>query len=172
MRYRRAMIAAGLLLLALVGSVTAAAAPSLAVTPAAGPPGTIFTVIGGGFAPHSTVRMIVFYLAPNAGGGRGEQDVLDRQVPVAADGHFALAVDSVAFVPETYHVVSPGAPSAVVADFVVTAGMGALPGLPNTGGGGAQRHAIPAPAPPVIGGVLAVLGGLLLGDGRRRRRLR
>jgi len=161
-----------LLLLALVGSATAAATPSLVVSPAAGPPGTVFMVTGGGFPPHSTVRVIVLYLAPNAGGGRSEQDVLNRQVPVAADGSFALAVDSAAFVPETYHVVSPDAPSSVVADFVVTAGTGALPGLPNTGGGGAQRHAITAPAPPVIGGVLAVLGGLLLGDGRRRRRLR
>lgn len=172
MRYGRAMIAAVLLLRALVGSATAAATPSLVVSPAAGPPGTVFMVTGGGFPPHSTVRVIVLYLAPNAGGGRSEQDVLNRQVPVAADGSFALAVDSAAFVPETYHVVSPDAPSSVVADFVVTAGTGALPGLPNTGGGGAQRHAITAPAPPVIGGVLAVLGGLLLGDGRRRRRLR
>jgi len=172
MRYGRATITAVLLLLALVGPATAAATPSLVVSPAAGPPGTVFMVTGGGFPPHSTVRMIVLYLAPNAGGGRGEQDVLNRQVPVAADGSFALAVDSATFVPETYHVVSPDAPSAVVADFVVTNGAGTLPGLPNTGGGGAQRRAIPAPDSPVIGGVLAVLGGLLLGDGRRRRQLR
>jgi len=172
MRYGRAVIAAVLLLIALVGSTTAAATPGLAVSPAAGPPGTVFTVTGGGFPPHSTVRVIVLYLAPNAAGGHGQRDVLDQHVPVAADGSFALAVDSATFVPETYHVVSPDAPSAVVASFVVTGGAGTLPGLPNTGGGGAQLRALPAPDPSVVGGLLAVLGVGLLGYGRLRRRLR
>jgi len=170
MRYARAAIAAVLLLIALVGPAAAVAAPDLAVSPTAGPPGTIFTVTGGGFAARSTVRIIVFYLARNAGGGRGQQDVLNQQVPVAADGSFALAVDAATFVPETYHVVSPDATTAL-ADFAVTAGAGALPGLPNTGGGGAHRRAIPAPDSPVSGGVLAVLGVGLLGYGRLRRRL-
>ncbi len=172
MRYGRAVIAAVLLLIALVGPAAAVAAPGLIVSPTAGPPGTIFTVTGSGFAAQSTVRIIVFYLARNAGGGRGQQDVLNQDVLVAADGSFALAVDSATFVPETYHVVSPGAPSAVVASFVVTGGAGTLPGLPNTGGGGAQLRALPAPDPSVVGGLLAVLGVGLLGYGRLRRRLR
>ncbi len=171
MRNVQAMMAAVLLLIALAGEATAAG-PSLAVSPAAGPPETVFTVTGGGFTPASTARVIVFYLAATAAGGRGERDVLDRRVPVAADGSFTLAVDAAAFVPEVYHVISPDAPSTVVANFTVTGGAGALPGLPNTGGGGAQPHALPIHGLSAVGGMLAVLGIGLLNDGRQRRPVR
>ncbi len=113
--------------------------------------------------------MIVISLAQSASGGHGEMHVLEQRVSVAADGRFALAVDAATFVPETYRVVSPDAPSAVVARFVVTGGAGTLPGLPNTGGGGAHLRALPAPAPAVVGGLLAVRGVGLLAAGSRRR---
>lgn len=45
-----------------------------------------------------------------------------------------------------------------------------MPGLPNTGGGGAQVQAPLPGGPLVVGGLLAALGGLVLGAGRRRRR--
>jgi len=113
--------------------------------------------------------MIVISLAQSASGGHGEMHVLERRVSVAADGRCALAVGAATFVPETYRVVSPDAPSAVVARFVVTGGAG------SPRGSRTRAAAVPtcARSPPLprwlVGGLLAVRGVGLLAAGRRRR---
>ncbi len=136
MRYLATLLMALLVPILLARPASTAAAPSLAVSPAAGPPGTPFTVTGHGLNGTTTIHVIVFYLARTASGGHGQADVLEQLVSVGADGRFALQVDSTSYTPETYHVVVPEAGSMVGASFVVTSGTGTLPGMPNTGGGG------------------------------------
>jgi len=134
---------------------SAAAAPGLAVSPAAGPPGTTFTVTGNGLSGGGSIHVIIFYLARTASGGHGQADVLEQLVPVGADGRFTLQVDATSYAPETYHVVVPEAGSMVGASFAVTSGTGTLPGLPNTGAGGMRTGAPAAPAGAVATGGVA-----------------
>ncbi len=142
MRYLGALLVVLLAPIILARPASGVAAPSLAVSPTAGPPGTLFTVTGNGFNGTSTIHVIVFYLARTASGGHGQADVLEQPVSVGADGRFALQVDSTSYTPETYHVVVPEAGSMVGASFVVTSGTGTLPGMPNTGGGGLRTGAL------------------------------
>lgn len=142
MRYLGALLVVLLAPIILARPAAGVAAPSLAVSPTAGPPGTLFTVTGNGFHGTSTAHVIVLYLARTASGGHGEADVLEQPVSVGADGRFALQVDSTSYTPETYHVVVPEAGSMVGASFVVTSGTGTLPGMPNTGGGGMRTGAL------------------------------
>ncbi len=142
MRYLGALLVVLLAPIILARPASGVAAPSLAVSPTAGPPGTLFTVTGNGFNGTSTAHVIVFYLARTASGGHGQADVLEQPVSVGADGRFALQVDSTSYTPETYHVVVPEAGSMVGVSFVVTSSTGTLPGMPNTGGGGLRTGAL------------------------------
>ncbi len=108
----------------------------LTVTPARGPVGTTYVVVGNDFPRHTTVRLIVFFLIPTASGGQGERHVADQSVAVADDGTLVARVDSTGYPPADYTVVDAAAPGQTLAHFTVVASATALPGLPNTGGGG------------------------------------
>lgn len=124
------------------GTLSTTSAPpvsseQIAIAPASGPAGTRFEATGTGFKPGLNLQLVV---VPSA---TGAQTPPERQVAlgshqVGADGRFTVAIDSTGFPPEPYDLVAltgnPGPP--YVGRFTVTAG--AMPGLPNTGGGGAS----------------------------------
>ncbi len=148
----RALIFLALLAAFLAPRHAGAAVPGvLAVTPATGPVGTTFIVTGVGFTGRSAVRLIVLHLFPIASGGAGEQHVVDRSVPVAADGTLTLRVDSADFAPDNYLVLDEAAPGQTATHFTVIGGAAPLPGLPNTGGGGMSHRPGMEPCPPRSG---------------------
>lgn len=157
------------------------AAPRIALDPASGPCSTRVAVYGSGFTPDVAAQFVLTRDRDGAVTAANSQGGGQR---VASDGTFTMVIPLVGCGPDepigsTFTIAifeyrpdgSPSRGPVASATFTVAA-PGALPGLPNTGGGGAQRHAIPAPDSPVIGGVLAVLGVGLLGHGRLRRPMR
>lgn len=68
--------------------------PALTVAPAAGPAGTIFTIIGTGFSPGATLHAL---------GRNPKQDfALSQPITVTADGTLSLRYNSLGAVPGTY----------------------------------------------------------------------
>lgn len=144
----------------------------LAVTPNTGPVGTLFAAVGTGLTPGQAVAL---FTTESAKGPAGRFREIAR-LTVPADGRVAVDIDSAGYTPEGYDllVFGPGGPAIglplVVAKFTVSAP--AMPGLPNTGRGGADRDASGGLSLAALLG-LGLLGGLgLLDVGRRRRAAR
>ncbi len=117
-------------------------APSIAperltITPGTGPVGTRFTATGTGLTPGLAV---VAFTTESALGPQGHFRQV-AQLTVPADGRVTFPIDTTGYNAEGHDLVifGPGGPAIglplVIAQFVVTA-PGAMPGLPNTGGGG------------------------------------
>lgn len=77
-----------------VGDRDATTAVPLAVTPATGPAGTIFTFTGAGFPPDATLYVI--------GSGPDQPLILNRRVTVGADGLLRVEFDSLGRPPGAY----------------------------------------------------------------------
>ena len=137
---RRSLIVGLVVLLAGPLPARAAATPALAGVPPRGPAGTTVTITGSGLPGQPTVPLVVYTLVPNPAGGvtnsRAQKTVFDRAVPVDDAGALAVALDSTAFTPGAYIAVLPQVPGRPQLTFTV---VGTPTGLPNTGGGWAQR---------------------------------
>ena len=114
------------------------------------------TVRGSGFTPGVGTR---FTLTRNRDGAITAANTAAGGQPIAADGTYASTIPLVGCGPDepvgtTFTITvteytpdrTPVNGLGASAVFTVTA-PGVLPGLPNTGGGGAQRHASPVPDP-------------------------
>jgi len=167
-------------------SITVTEAPSVAperltVTPTTGAVGTRFAATGTGLPPGRTLRA---FTTESAKGPTGHFRQV-AQLVVAADGRATFPIDTTGYDPDGYDLtlIGPeatlsdpgGVPSGfplVIAQFVVTA-PGAMPGLPNTGGGAARAGEAGSGVwgwAALFLGLGAWGGGLLLGTVTRRRR--
>ena len=166
----------------LPGVVHAAADPVLTLTPDHGSCDTEVALRGTGFPPGQELGIVARRTRPDS----------DLAIPavtstVAADGTFVVSVrmrnvtpgcpggrapdagTEITFYVETREI---GGRSTVLARAVFTASSPSPPGLPSTGGSGAQAPA-PRPGGLLVGGALLVgTGGVGLGGARLRRRVR
>ncbi len=159
----------------------AAADPTLTLDPDRASCTDRIVVRGRNFPPGQAIALIAFL----PGGGRA--GVIGRAT-VPADGTFTIGVEvrefagpcagETALPNGTRFIInavidqgsSLGGPLATTT-FTLASSSPRPPGLPNTGGG-AQGRTAPPTAPLAAAGVLAALGGCLLGYGRHRRRAR
>ncbi len=123
-------------------TLTVTDAPAIApervtVAPSTGPAGTRFAATVTGLTPGITV---VAFTTESALGPRGHFRPLGT-VTVPADGRVIFPIDTTGYDPQSYDLIvfGPGGPRLglplAIAQFMVTASA-AMPGLPNTGGGG------------------------------------
>lgn len=157
--------------------------PTLVVEPDRGPCATELTIRGAGFFPLGQVITLT------ARAGRDDPPLRFASPTVGADGAFELRAAALSLTPACRDGDGPREGEeirytilAVIGDgqrafpeasasFILTGAPAPLPGLPNTGGGGAALRA------PLLGGWLVAVGGAallggMLGCARVRRRAR
>jgi hypothetical protein len=138
--------------------------PTFTLTPRSGPAGTPLVVSGTGFSAGERAEVRVV--------GANGQFLYGTtlRVQAGADGTFTASLDSSGFEPGLYQPLVQVGDRITVVDVPFTIAEGNLPGLPNTGGGGAPGRA-PLTAGLLVGGaLLALLGRVALRPARRRRR--
>ena len=160
MRFAGLLVLLGLLL---VPTTALAQQTRIAVSPAAGPVGTQFTITGTGFAPNTAFFVEVRRVGTNTATG-------SRTVTTNATGSFTLTYDSEGDAPDTYRVsatlVGGTGQATATATFEVTFTSG-QPGMPRTGGGGTASG---AERPWLLASALGLLALAGLGATAVRRR--
>ena len=166
----------------LPGVAHAAADPVLTLTPDHGSCDTEVALRGTGFPPGQELGIVARRTRPDS-----DFAITAATPTVAADGTFAVSGRMRNVTPGcpggrapdagteiTFYVVTReiDGRGTTLASVVFTASSPSPPGLPNTGGGGAQAPA-PHPGGLLVGGALLVAtGGVALGGARLRRRVR